>query len=125
VDFETVARGQMSGLDQPARRVVRTPAQWAALWKQHAGTAEPAPPRPPVDFKRDAVIVVAAGRRPSAGWSVEITRVEQLAGTMVVHVRETRPPPDALTAQVLTQPYHFVRVARPRGRVRFADDAVH
>jgi hypothetical protein len=122
VAFVTVARGAMSGLDQPSRRVVRTTAQWAALWKQHAGTAQPAAPRPAIDFKREAVIVVALGRRPSAGWSVEITRVEHLGAETVVHVRETRPPPDALTAQVLTQPHHFVRVPRPRGPVRFVDD---
>jgi hypothetical protein len=122
VAFETVARGAMSGLDQPSRRVVRTTTQWAALWKQHTGTAQPAAPRPAIDFKREAVVVVALGRRPSAGWSVEITRVEHAGAETVVHVRETPPPRDALTAQVLTQPYHFVRIPRPRGPVRFVDD---
>jgi hypothetical protein len=122
VRFVTVAQGGASGLRQPLRTVVRTPSQWAALWKEHGRTAEPPPPRPPVDFRRDAVIVVALGPRPTAGWGVEITRIDRLPTETVVHVRQRRPAPDALTAQVLTQPYHFVRVPRPRGAVRFVDE---
>ncbi|HEY3121668.1 MAG TPA: protease complex subunit PrcB family protein [Vicinamibacteria bacterium] len=122
VRFVTLAKGGSSGLRQPMRTVVRTAAQWAALWKEHGGTVEPPPPRPPVDFRRDAVIVVALGPRPTAGWGVEITRIDRLPTETVVHVRQRRPAPDALTAQVLTQPYHFVRVPRPRGAVRFVDE---
>jgi hypothetical protein len=124
VPVVSVARGSSSGLTRPMRTVVRTSARWTALWKQHAGTAEPPAPRPEVDFLREAILAVALGERPTAGWAVEITRIERIGTTTVVHVRESQPAPDALTAQVITQPYHFVRLSRPRGPVRFADEAV-
>ena len=38
----TVAQGSSSGADNPREVVVRSPAEWAALWKSHAGP-QPAP----------------------------------------------------------------------------------
>ena len=40
VRFVTLAQCSASGLRQPLRTVVRTAAQWAALWKEHGGTVE-------------------------------------------------------------------------------------
>ena len=69
--FTTLGRGV-----QPdrgiARRGVRTAAEWSTLWQQHAGMGKP----PAVDF---TVIVIAVflGSRQSAGYTVEITRIEK------------------------------------------------
>jgi len=44
---------------------------------------------------------------------VQIVGVRQEGGALVVSYRATRPAPDALTAQVLTSPYHIVAI--PKG----------
>jgi hypothetical protein len=36
-----------------------------------------------------------------------------------VEYREQRPPRDALTAQVLTSPFHIVRLVRASGSIEF------
>src|SRR5262245_36144035 len=35
--FATVAKGAMSNIEEPRQVVVRTEAEWQALWKQHDG----------------------------------------------------------------------------------------
>ncbi len=111
----TVAQGAMSGIEEPRQAVVRTAAEWQALWKEHApGQAAPA-----VDFAQSMVVAVFLGSRPTAGFEVEITAVRQEGGRTVVDYVEGRPPPDALTAQVLTSPFHIVRARRATGEVEF------
>ena len=69
--------------------------------------------RPSVDFTREVVVAVFMGTRPTAGFTIEITRVRVEGPALVVTYKETRPAPDGVTAQVLTSPFHIVAV--PRG----------
>ncbi len=113
--FTTIARGDHSAIEEPRELVVRTAAEWSALWKRHAGDAK----APAVDFARAMVIAVFAGSRPTAGYNVEITRVEKQADAVVVIYRERRPTPDEMVAQVLTAPFHIVQTSPESGPVRF------
>ena len=111
----TVAQGTMSGIEEPRQAVVRTAAEWQALWKEHApGQAVPA-----VDFAQSMVVAVFLGSRPTAGFAVEITAVRQEGSRTVVEYVERRPAGDELTAQVLTSPFHVVRATRATGDVEF------
>lgn len=84
VSFATVTQGTDSSIDESRQVVIRSAAEWQALWKAHdADRAAPV-----VDFARS-----------------------------VVEYLERRPPPEALTAQVLTSPYH-PREPSPRRRHR-------
>jgi hypothetical protein len=40
-------------------------------------------------------------------------------GVLLVRYRETRPPDDAITVQVITSPYHIAAAPKPAGEVRF------
>ena len=111
----TVAQGAMSGIEEPRQAVVRTAAEWRALWKEHA----PGQAAPVVDFAQSMVVGVFLGSRPTAGFEVVITAVRQEGGRTVVDYVERRPPPDELTAQVLTSPFHVVRAMRATGEVEF------
>ncbi len=113
--FTTIARGEHSRVDEPREAVARTAAEWSALWKQHAGSVDP----PAVDFARSMVVAVFLGSRPTAGYSVEIVRIEQQADAIVVTWRERRPGRDAIVAQVLTQPFDIVRTDLRASAVRF------
>jgi hypothetical protein len=114
-ELVTVAQGIMSNIEEPRQAVVRTAAEWQALWKQHDFTR----PAPAVDFTRSMVVAVFLGTRPTAGYSVEIVAVKADGTHVVVEYRERRPAPDALNAQILTSPFHAVRVARTSATIEF------
>ena len=74
---------------------------------------------PAVDFSREMVVAVFLGSRPTAGYGVEIVRAVGNSGTLVVEYVETAPSRDAITAQVLTAPYHLAAIPKHDGEVRF------
>lgn len=115
LSFTTIARGETSGLDAAREVVVRSAEEWRLLWNEH----QPARPMPVVDFQTDTVIGVFLGSRPTAGFAVEIAAVRSEGDELVVEVREERPPPGAVAAQVVTFPFHLIRVPRHDGTIRF------
>ena len=104
----TLDRGAHSNLDERLTASARTDAEWTALWKRHNYDK----PVPPVDFSKEMVVAVFMGSRPTGGFSVEITSAAESGGKFVVSYRESAPRPDAMTAQVLTAPYHLAAVAK-------------
>jgi len=113
--FTTLARGDQSQIEERRDVVVRTMAEWTALWKQHGGQGPP----PAVDLTGSMVIGVFEGSRPTAGYAVEITRIEKDDRGLVVTYREEVPAPGDMLAQVMTSPFHIVRTATYNGGVRF------
>jgi hypothetical protein len=111
----TVAQGAMSNIEEPRQIVVRTAAEWQALWKQHDGDKA----APPIDFTQSIVVAVFLGTRTTAGFSVAITAVKTEGTRTVVEYLEREPSRDAFVAQVLTSPFHIVRIARAAGSVEF------
>jgi len=111
----TVAQGTMSNIEEFRQVVVRTPVEWQALWKEH----DPQGAAPAVDFTQSMVVGVFLGSRPSAGFAVEITAVRAEGKGTVVEYVERRPPRDAFVAQVLTSPFHVVRLTRTAGAIEF------
>jgi hypothetical protein len=105
----------MSNIEEPRSVVVRTAAEWQALWKDH----DPEHAAPVVDFADSMVIGVFLGSRPTAGFAVEITAVKEDANRTIVEYVERRPARDDLVAQVLTSPFHLVRVTRMPAAVEF------
>lgn len=116
VPVTTIVKGEMSAIEEARQVIVRSASEWAALWKQHNWDA----PAPPVDFSKQSVVGVFLGTRPTAGYSVEITRATLDGATLVVEYSERRPAPTDVTAQVLTMPFHVVSVPAHAGPVRFA-----
>lgn len=115
----TLSREMMSRIDSSRQAVARTEAEWALLWKQHAGDSA----LPAVDFGTRSVVAVFLGSRPSAGYSVEITGARQHGGALIVAWRERRPDPGDVTAQVMTSPAHIVSIPRFAGEIRFEQAA--
>jgi len=115
IPLRSLERGTQSFIDVARQVTARTAEEWTTLWKQHA----PNRPMPAVDFSREMVVGVFVGSRNSAGYSVEIVGVEERQGALVVRYRETAPGRAAVTAQVVTSPYHLVAVPKREGPVRF------
>ena len=59
------------------------------------------------------------GSRPTAGFAVEIVSVVEDGGALIVRYRETFPSPGAITAQVISSPYHLVAIPKVTGAVTF------
>ncbi|MEW6552915.1 MAG: protease complex subunit PrcB family protein [Actinomycetota bacterium] len=78
---------------------------------------------PGVDFDRYIVIAAMQGPKPTAGYAITVARAAQDGGDVAVVIEVTEPDPGAITAQVLTSPYHLVLAERasfdPRGELVF------
>jgi PrcB C-terminal len=114
ITFTTLAQGAQSGITEPRQVVVRTSAEWQALWKEHDSQAAPT-----VDFSRSIVVGVFLGTRPTAGYGVTIASIGAKPGGAIVEYLERRPTPGRMTAQVITSPFILVTVPREIEKVEF------
>lgn len=115
VPFTSVARGTVSGIANPQDIVIQSAQEWLALWSRHAPTTPP----PPVDFAMEVVIGIFAGQRPTAGHEVQIVAIERGVAEVIVVYQVREPRSGALVAQMLTYPFHLVRLPRQGVPVRF------
>jgi hypothetical protein len=116
----TVAKGDQSNIDDAKQVLVRTEAEWTALWQQHA----PDHPRPAVDFSKEMVVGVFMGSRPTAGFNTTILSATAGNGVLIVRYAEQMPAAGGVTAQILTFPYHLVAIPKATVTgVKFEKDA--
>jgi hypothetical protein len=115
VPFKTLDRGDQSNIEDARQVVVRTPAEWTALWKLHAADQPP----PAVDLTQSMIVGVFLGSRPTGGYGVEIASIEREGDNLTVTYRERRPAKTDIVTQVITMPYQLVTVGRSAGTVRF------
>ena len=116
VPFTNISQSDQSNIEEARQVVVRTAAEWKALWKEHA----PGRPMPAVDFTKSMVIGVFLGSRSTSGFRVTITGIENESGGVTVTYREQRPSARDILAQMITFPHHLVSVERTAGEVKFA-----
>ncbi len=115
VPFSTVDRGVTSGIKEAGFFVLRTEEEWQRFWRRHASSDPPV-----VDFSREMVIAAFMGEQRTGGFSIEIQKVEDKGGLLKVLVQKTLPAPESPVLQVLTQPYHIIKLAKTELPVRFA-----
>ena len=104
----TIEKGDQSAIDEAKQVLVRSDAEWAQLWRQHAGTRA----RPQIDFTKESIVAVFMGNRPNAGFSTAIVTATEGGGALIVRYTETRPPRGAISAQVITFPFHIVAIPK-------------
>jgi hypothetical protein len=115
----TIEKGDQSNIDDAKQVLVRTEAEWTKLWQQHS----PDHPKPSVDFSKEMVVAVFMGSRPNAGFSTTITAATAANGALLVRYKESMPAPGAVSAQILTFPYHIVAINKADVRdVKFEKD---
>ena len=114
ITFTNVAQGQTSQIDEARRVVIRTDAEFQALWKMHSQA-----PIPKVDFSKSLVVGVFMGMRPTAGYRVTVTAVRRTPKGAVVEYTEAVPDKDRMVAQMLTSPFHLVAIPRDVELVEF------
>jgi hypothetical protein len=104
----TIEKGDQSNIDETRQVLVRTDAEWTKLWQQHAANR----PRPQVDFSKEMVVGLFMGSRPSAGFSTAVISATAGNGALMVRYSETMPSARAVSAQVLTFPFHLVAIPK-------------
>src|SRR5262249_31910167 len=109
IAFHSIAQGTTSGIVAPQALVIQSAPAWEELWRHHARSDCPAPP---IDFATDLVVGIFLGQQPTAGYQVQVVRVEEGDSEVRIIYQVHNPPPDAGVAQVLTQPFHLIRIPR-------------
>lgn len=114
VSFSTIDKGFRSGIKERKFIVIKTEKEWGDLWRLQKGTFLPEQHIPRVDFEQEMVIAVFSGEKRTGGYGIEITRVEENLekGQLKVIFLETHPSPKSMLIQVLTQPYHIVKLKK-------------
>jgi PrcB C-terminal len=116
IAFHSIAQGTTSGIVAPQALVIQSAPAWQELWRQHARLGRFPPP---IDFATDLVVGIFLGQQPTAGYRVQVVRVEEGDSGVRVIYQVHNPPPDATVAQVLTQPFHLIRMPRLGLPIRF------
>ena len=114
---------QISGINEPARLVVRDAATWADTWARIWQAQTPAPPLPAADFTREMLVVAAAGTRSAGGYAIVIESAYRDGDALHVVVR-TDSPTGCLGIAAITAPVDVARVARTQDQVRFEEKTV-
>ena len=86
---------------EPGLAVLNSEADWSRFTEDAAEG---------IDFRKHTVVAVFAGEKPTAGYSVRVTKVEKNSDACVVHHTVTAPAKDAMVAQMITYPYVVVRL---------------
>lgn len=109
IPYFSIAQGTASGIVDPLEIVIQSGQEWRKLWERHAPSGS-APP--PVDFTTQVVVGLFAGQQPTAGYEVQIVKVDHERTRVTVSYQVRSPSKEALVAQVLTQPFHLIRLPR-------------
>jgi PrcB C-terminal len=119
--IRSLAKGALSRIKEAKQEVIRDAAAWDKFWKQHSVSAASAEKMPVVDFSKEMVIAVTMGTKRTGGYTMEILRVEPTEKSLKIFVKETSPPPGALTIQALTAPFHFIAVPKSDLKLEFVE----
>ena len=120
LQLHSVVRGVIGNLNEKSERVVRDDGEWKALWKRLGLPLNPAPGPPAIDFGKDMVVAVVAGEGRGVV-EIEIVRVEQRPGCLLVTVSERGVPKKMSAGQFARfHPFHFVRIPTTGDPVAFS-----
>jgi hypothetical protein len=119
--IRSLKKGAFSGIREMKQEVVKSADAWEKLWKQHSTAAGSSDKIPAVDFSKEMVVVAMMGTKRSGGYTIEIVDVEARDKTLKISVKKTSPPPDAMTIQALTAPFHFVAVPKSDLKPEFVE----
>jgi hypothetical protein len=118
-EVKTIGKGAFGAIDQPLQVVVTNKTQWTELWAKHTADKLPKPEPPEIDFNKNSVVFVSAGRKTTGGYTIEVSDVRRSKDKTEIVVTTKGPKEGALTIQALTAPFHIVEVARIEGPFTF------
>ncbi len=79
-------------------------------------------PQPTVDFTKQAVIVLLAGSKPTTGYSIAVSRLEETDTQLIVHYKVGIPPAGGPVGEIVTRPWFLQIIPKPSKPIIFAQD---
>lgn len=124
VAFSEVFRDARNGADRPEQHVLTSREEYEA-WFDGTPRRRYPPSAAEVDFSREVVLVVSAGRKSTTGHDIQVRRVVDLSAVLGAPVtcvlyQETAPGPKDGVGDALTYPVHVVKVPRTETQYVFA-----
>ncbi len=111
--WEVVARGsQAVGFSAASYTLVSNQDELIALWQRAYGSQLTVPPLPEFDYRRETVVALFMGSKPTGGYALDVLDARVEGGELYLDLRVTEPGPGAITTQALTSPWLLVRVLR-------------
>ncbi len=110
---------RVNGEVPEACTVVRNMEEWASLWTEHNRGTFSRPPLPEVDFEREIVLGCFLGLQLTCCMAqVTIVGIQVMETGYEVSVDRDYTQVDS---ESLSTPFHFVRLPRTEGSIRFID----
>src|SRR5262245_51632419 len=81
IAFHSIAQGTASCIVAPQALVIQSAPTWQEFWGLHARSGRPPPP---IDFATELVVGIFLGQQPTAGYRVQVVRVEEEDGEVRV-----------------------------------------
>lgn len=114
--FETIAQSYSPGTGEPYAgtsihlEVISTLAEAASLggWIDPDASNRLAA----VDYSHSFVLALFQGNKPTDGYSIEIIRIQRQGDSIALTIRLQTPLPGSSANDVITSPYHLVRVEK-------------
>lgn len=102
IEFQTLENVWFSWPTSPAYYVINTADEWSDVFEKS--------PSLEIDFSETTVIAVFMGRRPTGGYGIEVKEIIDTGFLVVTKVEQTSPGKGCILPQVITSPYHIVKV---------------
>jgi len=97
----------------PELVLARDENEMRRIWAEDVTGSAGAMKNPPaVNWKKECVITVFIGARPTSGYAVQVNKVTLTDSAVEVGIEERKPPPDSMVAQVISSPYCAVTCSR-------------
>ncbi len=113
--------GIASGVPGEEHLVINDQQTWlSTLTQVFCSGANYCPPAPQIDFANHTVLAVFQGMKPSGGYGLNITQVEDTDSQVVVTVVERVPGALCYVTLGITHPYQIVQIPKTQKPVDFA-----
>jgi len=111
IEFQTLENVWFPWQTSSAYYVINTVDEWTDVFERS--------PPPEIVFSETTVIAVFMGRCPTGGYGIEIKEIIDTGFLVVIKVEQTSPGKGCILPQVITSPYHIVKVDKIGKGVRF------
>jgi hypothetical protein len=108
--FTTVRNGTFSQFREPGLYRIRSSKEFESLWNRVFSRTQPDPAYPSINFETHEILGVFLGRRNTGGYSIKILKIIEYTDHVKVLVRKTEPDKGQMVIQVLTSPFHLVKI---------------
>ena len=107
VPFTQLAQGEHSTVSTRANYLITSKSELADLWAMVDARGQV----PAVDFTTNSVIAVFAGKEPTAGYTIAVSKIQD-ASTREVIVTLSAPGGSCVLAQKATAPYQIIELPK-------------